>query len=148
GAAGIGPDRPLAIMCRNHRGFVEAMLGGSRLGADLLLLNTEVPAPQLGKVLERERPGAVVCDQEFAEAFGAAGFDGEQVLAWHEGSTSGPTLARFVEPAPAQAPRPPRRGRVVILTSGTTGTPKAAPREPSLRALMGPMTTLVSKTPL
>ena len=40
---GVGRGGALAIMCRNHRGFVEAALAGSRCGADLLPLNTELP---------------------------------------------------------------------------------------------------------
>ena len=44
----------LALMCRNHRGFVQGLLAGSRLGADVLLLNTDFAGPQLAAVLERE----------------------------------------------------------------------------------------------
>ena len=148
---GIGPDRGLAVMCRNHRGFVEATLAASRLGADLLLLNTEFPGPQLAEVLDRESVGAAVLDEEFAQVFDDAGYDGPRVLGWHEGDRDGepgePTLDALVARG-ASSPRSTRRqGRIVILTSGTTGTPKGAPRSPSLRALIGPGTTLLSKVP-
>jgi acyl-CoA synthetase (AMP-forming)/AMP-acid ligase II len=79
---GVGPGRAVALMCRNHRGFAEGTVATSRLGADLLLLNTDFPGPQLAGVLERERPAAVVLDEEFSGAFDDAGFEGPRVLAW------------------------------------------------------------------
>ena len=81
---GVGAERALGVMCRNHRGFVEAVLAGSRCGADLLLLNTEFSGRQLREVLERERPGAVVHDEEYADAFEEAGLgDRPRVRAPH-----------------------------------------------------------------
>jgi acyl-CoA synthetase (AMP-forming)/AMP-acid ligase II len=145
---GVGPGRAVALMCRNHRGFVEAMVATSRLGADLLLLNTDFPGPQLAGVLERERPAAAVLDEEFAGAFDEAGFDGPRVLGWHRDDRAEPTLDRLAADADARGPATRSEGRVVILTSGTTGTPKGAPRRPSTAALIGPLTTLLSRVPL
>jgi acyl-CoA synthetase (AMP-forming)/AMP-acid ligase II/NAD(P)-dependent dehydrogenase (short-subunit alcohol dehydrogenase family) len=142
---GIGPDRGLAIMCRNHRGFVEALLAASRLGADVLLLNTEFPGPQLGEALAGHTVGAAVFDGELVAAFDGARYDGPRIVAWGEGAmTLDSIVARGAEPPK----RPARRGRIVILTSGTTGRPKGAPRTPTLRALVGPLTTLLSTIPL
>jgi acyl-CoA synthetase (AMP-forming)/AMP-acid ligase II/NAD(P)-dependent dehydrogenase (short-subunit alcohol dehydrogenase family) len=145
---GIGGGDPLAVMCRNHRGFVEAIVAGSRLGADLLLLGTDFPAPQLAKVLERERPAAVVHDEEFAPLFEAAGFGGARVSAWRNGGTGGPSLDGLAAGPAARLDRPAERGRLVILTSGTTGVPKSAPRNPELSALLGPVATIFSNVPL
>ena len=148
---GVGPGRGLAVMCRNHRGFVEPVLAASRLGADLLLLNTDFPGPQLAQVLERERPGAAVFDEEFTAAFDAAGFEGSRVVAWRDGDGPGATTNSLIRRQASRDggwPATRSQGRVVILTSGTTGTPKGAPREPALGALVGPMTTLLSRIPL
>ena len=84
----VRPNRALAVMCRNHRGFLEALLGGSRCGADLLLLNTDFSGPQLAAVVEREGPSVVIHDQEYAEACKHAGFGDRRVVAWHGGRTS------------------------------------------------------------
>jgi len=146
----VGPGRDLAVMCRNHRGFVEAMLTASRLGADLLLLNTDFPGPQLAQALAPHRPAVIVHDEEFGAALDAAGARGERILAWHGGAEPAvavPTLDALAElgrTAP-KPPAPPTPGRLVILSSGTTGAPKGAPREPSAAAALGPLTTLLEQ---
>ncbi len=55
--AGIGERDDVAIMCRNHRGFIEATVACSKLGAGALYLNTAFAGPQIADVLRRERPG-------------------------------------------------------------------------------------------
>ena len=62
---GVGEGDAVAVMCRNHRGFVDASLAVAKLGADLLYLNTAFAGPQLVDVLEREKPGVVIHDEEF-----------------------------------------------------------------------------------
>ena len=54
-------------MCRNHRGFIEATVACSKLGAGALYLNTAFAGPQIADVIEREDPVAVIYDEEFAE---------------------------------------------------------------------------------
>ncbi|MFE3261378.1 AMP-binding protein [Nocardia sp. NPDC059091] len=42
----LTPDlRTVGILCRDHRGFVDAVIAGSRLGCELVFLNTELPPP-------------------------------------------------------------------------------------------------------
>ena len=135
-------------MCRNHRGFVEAALAASRCGADLLPLNTELRGSQLARVLERGRPAAVVHDEEFAPGFDEAGFAGNRVIAWHEGGSAGPTLDALALRPARRVPASRRQGRLVLLTSGTTGTPKSAPRSPSGLAVLGPSISLLSQLPV
>ena len=65
-AMGIGPGDGVGIMCRNHRGFVEATLAAAKLGASALYLNTMFAGPQLVEVTRREGPKALVYDAEFA----------------------------------------------------------------------------------
>jgi len=147
---GVGPGRDLAVMCRNHRGFVEAMLTASRLGADLLLLNTDFPGPQLAQALAPHAPGAIVHDAEFGPALDAAGFGPDRVarvLAWHdeEPPTGVSTLDRLAAAGGPKPPAPESGGRLVILSSGTTGAPKGAPREPSAAAALGPLTTILEQ---
>ena len=62
---GVGAGEGVAIMCRNHRGFLDASLGAAKLGADMLYLNTAFAGPQLAEVVAREQPTVLVYDQEF-----------------------------------------------------------------------------------
>ncbi|GAA1568713.1 AMP-binding protein [Kribbella sancticallisti] len=120
---GIGDTSKVAILCRNHRGFLEATLAASRLGADVLFVNTEFAAPQLKTVLERHKPDLLVMDEEFT----AAAADLPTVTA----------LDHLAESTAPEAPKPRQAGHITILTSGTTGAPKAAPRTPTAVGLAG-----------
>jgi acyl-CoA synthetase (AMP-forming)/AMP-acid ligase II len=144
---GVGPGDGIAIMCRNHRGFVDASLAAAKLGADMLYLNTAFSGPALVDVLEREAPVVVVHDAEFTGLVGEAEAR-QRVVAWTEGDVDRDvvTLERLIEEGAPGDHRPPRRpGRVVILTSGTTGTPKGAPRS---GAGIEAATALLSRLPL
>ncbi len=124
-------------MARNGRGFVEPLLAASRLGADVLLLNTEFPGPQLAQALERRAPAVVVHDAALAPAFDAAGFAGTRL--------DEDACERLVRHGTAPRGRPPGRGHVTILSSGTTGAPKGTTRSPSTQALLGPLVTLIEQ---
>jgi fatty-acyl-CoA synthase len=147
--AGIGEHDGVAIMCRNHRGFVEATVACSKLGASALYLNTAFAAPQLADVLEREQPSAVIYDEEFAGLVADGAADRARFVAWHEpGDAPGDPLLEdlIARGDPAERAAPVERGRVVILTSGTTGAPKGAARkEPDS---IEPMAAMLSKIPL
>ena len=52
-------------MCRNHRGFIDATVACSKLGAHALYLNTAFAGPQITDVVDREKPVALIYDEEF-----------------------------------------------------------------------------------
>ncbi len=148
-ARGVGPGDGVAVMCRNHRGFVDASLAAAKLGADVVYLNTAFAGPQLADVLAREQPRVVLHDQEFTGLLAGAGTP-DGVVAWVDDPAAlgagAVTLESLVASGRSAEPRPPARpGRVVILTSGTTGPPKgAARRAPGVRAA----TALLSRLPM
>jgi fatty-acyl-CoA synthase len=146
---GIGEGRGVAIMCRNHRGFIEASVACSKLGAHALYLNTAFAAPLVTAVVQREDPVAVVYDQEFATTVEAA-CDGRQAfLAWVDDRAAGahPSLEDLIAAADESRPPPPSEpGRTVILTSGTTGPPKGANR--ASPGSLAPAAGLLSRIPL
>ncbi|HEU0019985.1 MAG TPA: AMP-binding protein [Thermoleophilaceae bacterium] len=147
-AAGIREGDGVGIMCRNHRGFVEATVATAKLGADVLYLNTAFAGPQLAEVVERERPAALIYDEEFSGLLQEAGDDRPRFVAWHDGDDRDePTLDELIAAgSDLLPPIPGRVGRTVILTSGTTGSPKGASR--SSPQSLGPAISLLSKIPL
>lgn len=147
---GIGAGDNVAVLARNHRGFIDATVAISKIGANALYLNTMFASPQIAEVCEREKPVALVYDEEFTELIEEGGRNLKRFVAWHdaEESRSGdPTLDSLIargSTADLKAPADP--GRVVILTSGTTGTPKGANRQQPKSML--PVAGLFDKIPL
>ena len=96
-------------MCRNHRGFIEATLACSKLGADGLYMNTSFAGPQLAEVVEREEPVALIYDREFAELLSEAGRDLWRFVAWTDGEDAGdPTLEELIRSNEDSDLDPPR----------------------------------------
>ncbi|MFE6647483.1 AMP-binding protein [Nocardioides sp. NPDC057772] len=126
-ARGIGEGDGVAIMCRNHRGFIDATLAVAKLGADALYLNTAFAGPQLVGVLERDEPALIIHDEEFTGLLSSA-TTAERLVAWVDSEDPGETLESLVSGDARPVSPPKRHGRIVILTSGTTGAPKSAPR--------------------
>jgi acyl-CoA synthetase (AMP-forming)/AMP-acid ligase II len=147
---GIGEGDGVAIMCRNHRGFIDATLAVSKLGANGLYMNTAFSGPQLVGVVEREEPVALIYDGEFAELLTDAAQDVKRFVAWPEdGETIGddPTVDELIEAGDdGNRSAPSESSRFIILTSGTTGTPKGAQR--SQPETLSPLAAMFSKIPL
>jgi acyl-CoA synthetase (AMP-forming)/AMP-acid ligase II len=144
---GIGFGDGVAIMCRNHRFFIEATMACAKLGLVALYLNTAFAGPQLADVMAREKPVALIYDQEFAELLSGASRGLRRFVAWEEEEgTSEVTVEKLISGSHAdEIDPPPERGRYIILTSGTTGTPKGARR--SQPEGLGTLAALLSKIP-
>lgn len=148
---GIGEGDGVAILCRNHRGFIDATVACSKLGANALYLNTMFAGPQITDVCKREKPKAIVYDEEFAGMVEEAGKRRKRFVAWFDGeegkSSKDPLLEDLIRDGDTSDLVPPaEKGRVVILTSGTTGTPKGANRSQPKSLL--PAAGFLSKIPL
>ena len=145
---GVGPGDGIAIMCRNHRGFVESTLAVSKLGAGGLYMNTAFSGPQLAGVVERERPAALIYDEEFSDLLAEAGERLLRLVAWPEdGAGDDPALDTLIADTDDADLEPPEESsRFVILTSGTTGSPKGAQR--AQPETLGPLAAMFSRIPM
>ncbi|MGI8762093.1 MAG: AMP-binding protein [Jatrophihabitantaceae bacterium] len=127
----------LGVLARNHRGLFEALVAGAKTGARTLLLNTDFAAPQLADVCRREDVAVLVHDEEFAGVAGAYDPPLGRVLAWTEDANEAHSIEALIAGAGDDAPpRPARKQRIVLLTSGTTGVPKGAPRDLALSTVI------------
>jgi acyl-CoA synthetase (AMP-forming)/AMP-acid ligase II len=148
-AAGIGEGDGVAIMCRNHRGLIDTTLACSKLGASALYLNTAFAGPQIADVMRRENPAGLVYDEDFAELVREGGEGRRRFVGWSDSGErpEDPLLEDLIASGSTAELKPPaEKGRTVILTSGTTGTPKGAARKQP--DSMEPLAALFSKIPL
>jgi fatty-acyl-CoA synthase len=136
----------VGILCRNHRGFLDITFAAAKVGARMLYLNTDFAGPQLRDVCEREDVSLLVHDEEYDELVGSIDPRHGRLLAWTDREPSPDTLEGLLVRHAGQEPPPPSApAAVVLLTSGTTGTPKGAPRHQG-RSL-APIGALLSKVP-
>jgi acyl-CoA synthetase (AMP-forming)/AMP-acid ligase II len=151
---GVDSDHGVAVMARNHRFFIDALVATGLLGGDILFLNTAFSSPQLVEVMDREGPKVLVYDEEFAELVEDVDDSIKRVVAWVEDDAENrdpeadvPTVQTLIDKGDnaAQLEPPGRETKIVILTSGTTGTPKGAPRND---AGVDAAVSLLSRMPL
>jgi len=144
-----GQPKIVGIMCRNHRGFVEALVAANRIGSDILLLNTSFAGPALADVVNREKVDTVIYDEEFTAMVDRALADkpdATRIVAWTDGQHD-LTVEELIAAHAGQLPeRSGRKGRMILLTSGTTGAPKGA-NQSGGGAGIGTLKAILDRTP-
>ena len=125
----LGAGAVIGVLERNHRGMLLGLSAAGKIGAKVVLLNTGFAAPQLADVCARENVSAVIADEEFTALLAALPADVERIIGWTDDATTSPTLDSLARDEWTDSlPAPRKVGGMVLLTSGTTGTPKGAPR--------------------
>lgn len=131
---GIESGDQVAILSRNHRGFVQSLVAVTMLGADALPLNPEAPPAVIEKILNRQGVTRVVGESPSAESLPVSiQFFDYQVGQFSSGRPLG---------------RPRRTGQLVVLTSGSTGVAKGIRRRPGLFELLPVTAGLLEDLPL
>ena len=144
---GVRGGDGVGILARNHRWFLVALYGAARVGARIILLNSEFSGPQIKEVSEREGAKVIIYDDEYTAAVSYAEPELGKLRALGvnpdsdkpSGSTD-ETLAEVIARGNGRpAPKASKHPSIIILTSGTTGTPKGANRAapPSLAPIGG-----------
>src|SRR3954469_18974970 len=111
--AGIVEGDSIGVMCRNHRYFIETVVAASKMGVNCLLLNTAFAGPQLAEVVQREKPVALVYDEEFTELLEEAGKRRKRFIGWYDPEATekekrtDPTIDELIDQGDPQQPGPP-----------------------------------------
>jgi fatty-acyl-CoA synthase len=132
--AGMGSGTTIAALCRDHRNLIVVIAAASKAGARLVLMNTGFAKSQLADVIRREGISVLVHDHEFSGLLDAVDPSIPRLLSdpWPIPDITSETLERLVcSTSEAAVEAPAKPGGLTLLTSGTSGTPKGAPREKS-----------------
>jgi fatty-acyl-CoA synthase len=154
-AMGVRGGDGVAILARNHRWFLIANYACGRVGARTILLNTEFSGPQIRDVSAREGAKVIIYDDEYTDAVKLAETPIGKLRALStnpdadkpSGSTD-ETLAELIARSSTDpAPKATKRSSIIVLTSGTTGTPKGANRHapPTLAPIGGVLSAVPFK---
>ncbi|MBN9735351.1 MULTISPECIES: AMP-binding protein [unclassified Pseudonocardia] len=148
--SGAGPGAPVGVLCRNARAPIEAMIAAGKAGADVVLVNTGLSAEQMRGVQDQQQLHTIVTDPDFLGIVP----DGPRAVL-----TSTPDRPRaagdrvlddlevmVARGGPGELPFRPEPSKQIVLTSGTTGTPKGA-RRPHPSSL-APAASILSAIPL
>ena len=146
-AMGVKGGDGVAILARNHRWWMIANYAAARVGARTIMLNTEFSGPQIRDVAAREGGKVIIYDDEYSEAVKLAEtpLGKLRALATNpdtdepSGSTDETLASLIARSSTAAAPKATKKSSIIILTSGTTGTPKGANRHapPTLAPIGG-----------
>jgi fatty-acyl-CoA synthase len=150
---GVKGGDGVAILARNHRWFVIANYGAARAGARIILLNSEFSGPQVKEVSEREGAKVIIYDDEYCKAVSKAEPELGKLRALgtnpdsdEDSGSEDETLADLIKRSSKDpAPKASKHASIIILTSGTTGTPKGANR--STPPTLAPVGGILSHVP-
>lgn len=150
---GVKGGDGVAILARNHRWFMIANYGAARVGARIILLNSEFSGPQIKEVSEREGAKVIIYDDEYTNAVSKAEPELGKLRALgtnpdsdEDSGSTDETLADLIARSSKEpAPKAGKHASIIILTSGTTGTPKGANR--STPPTLAPVGGILSHVP-
>ncbi|MGZ4576962.1 MAG: long-chain-fatty-acid--CoA ligase FadD2 [Mycobacterium sp.] len=150
---GVKGGDGVAILARNTRWFLIANYGAARVGARIILLNSEFSGPQIKEVSEREGAKLIIYDDEYSKAVSKAEPElgmlralGTNPDADEPSGSKDETLADLIaRSSKSPAPKAGKHASIIILTSGTTGTPKGANR--STPPTLAPVGGILSHVP-
>ncbi|MCG7597909.1 long-chain-fatty-acid--CoA ligase FadD2, partial [Mycobacterium sp. PSTR-4-N] len=154
-AKGVKGGDGVAILARNHRWFLVSWFGVAKTGARIILLNSEFSGPQIKEVSEREGAKLVIYDDEYTAAVSQAepALGKLRALGVNpdkdepSGSTDETLEELIARTGSTPPPKVTKHSSIIILTSGTTGTPKGANRSapPSLAPIGGVLSSVPFK---
>ncbi|MGI5218197.1 AMP-binding protein [Nocardia sp. CA-290969] len=145
--AGFGAGDAIGLLSRNHAGMVETMVAAGKLGVDVALLNAGLAARTIEQIVQRHRLSALFVDGDLEELVQYLHAD----LPRFNTDLRPPVPDRYtiddlIEMGENDFRIPAHPGRLIVLTSGTSGIPKGA-RRPHPKGF-GTIAALLSRIPL
>lgn len=146
-AHGLGPGDAVGLLARNHAAMVECMVAAGKLGVDVALLNAGLAGRTIEEIVQRDRLSALFVDGDLEELVRYLHAD----IPRYNTDERPPapdrtTVNQLVAEGHTTFRTPAQPGRLIVLTSGTSGTPKGA-RRPHPKGF-GSIAALLSRIPM
>ncbi|MGW4773090.1 AMP-binding protein [Nocardia sp. NPDC004278] len=146
-ALGLGYGDAIGLLAHNHAGMVETMVAAGKLGVDVVLLNAGLSARRIEEIVQHHRLAHLFVDTDLEKLVhylhpGIRRFGTDP----HHPTPGRTTIDDLINQGHNDFRRPPRPGRLIVLTSGTSGTPKGA-RRPQPKGF-ATVAALLSRIPL
>lgn len=130
------------MVCRNSASFIKSLFAVSNLGAHIYLVNPGLNSLRYAEFLSRKNYHLLICDEE-------ADLDTEicKVPVLYTQHASKPSISSLknYKPGTFSFIKSKKSGHIIVLTSGSTGTFKEAPRKPSTSAFIDPLLDITAK---
>ncbi|MGY0498663.1 AMP-binding protein [Nocardia sp. FBN12] len=144
---GLRKGDAIGLLARNHAGMVETMVAAGKLGVDVALLNAGLSGRRIEEIVQRHRLSAVFVDGALEKLIRY--LHSEVPRYTTDDCPPDPdrtTIDDLIAQAHNDFPIPAHPGRLIVLTSGTSGSPKGA-RRPHAKGF-GTIAALLSRIPL
>ncbi|MCO1600351.1 AMP-binding protein [Desulfosporosinus nitroreducens] len=137
----------VGFLCKNHVSLVKSIFAVSQLGADIYLLNTEMSLSQFNNFVVQHDFDFLVYDFELSSKIEQSSYSKDRILSYHNRLTAINTLLNTTGKTKLKSRRS-SSSKIMILTGGTTGNPKAAAHKPSLLNYINPFLTMLTRLKL
>lgn len=137
----------VGLLCKNHGSLVKSIFAVSRLGADVYLLNAEISKNQLNQLVNRHDFEVLIYDSELTSLIDQSHFEKQKILSYHDTLPAINNVLHMKKSATQGLPRT-SMSKLVLQTSGTTGTSKEAPHKPALFTYLSPFIALMERLKL
>ena len=137
----------VGFLCNNHASLVKSIFAASRLGADIYLLNTEMSKRQFNLLIDQHNFDFLVYDFESSYLVESSNYSKDKILSYDDNLPAINNLLTSTVDVKFKLKRT-SMGKMVLLTSGTTGNSKVVAHKPSIMNYLSPFLALLTRLKL
>lgn len=141
---GLRNKQKVAFLCKNHIVLIKSLFAVSALGVDIYLLNIEMGTEKFKEIANAINFSLIIYDKECEKTLIESGYCNNKILSYDSEVDSIHNFREFesMEDIKLEAYS---SGKIIILTSGSTGKFKPVVHKPSLFNFLNPLLALINK---